>query len=123
MDTTTVFWRYLPLNKPKNLTHEQIHNSIAFACNEWNKCLNNLIILKEGSGDLQLHVAVDSKINKVTKPTAIGECRDYKRPKRWEISIDIREKWNVGGWRKILGIGFDLRSTMLHEIGHVFDVF
>jgi hypothetical protein len=59
METTVLHWRYLPLNKPKNLTHEQIHNGITVACREWNKCLDNLIKLKEGTGELQIHLAFD----------------------------------------------------------------
>jgi hypothetical protein len=122
METTVLHWRYLPLNKPKNLTHEQIHNGITVACREWNKCLDNLIKLKEGTGELQIHLAFDSKINRLKYPTRIGECRDFSNPKRWEISFDIREKWHMGGWRKFLGIGYDLRATALHEFGHIFDI-
>jgi hypothetical protein len=63
-----------------------------------------------------------TKINKISHPNRIGECRQLKNPTSWEISFDTREKWNVGGWRKILGIGYDLRSTALHEFGHIIDL-
>ena len=122
MEPTVIYWRYLPLNRPKNLTHEQVYNAIHLACVEWNKCLEGLVDLKEGTGELQIHLAFDTKIDKIKRPTRIGECRDYSNPKRWEISFDAREKWNVGGWRKLLGVGCDLRATALHELGHIFDI-
>lgn len=122
MKPTVIYWRYLPLNKPKNLNHDQIHNAIKLASVEWNKCLAELVDLREGNGELQVHLAFDTKIDKIKQPTRIGECRDYTNPKRWEISFDIREKWNIGGWRKLLGVGCDLRATALHEFGHIFDI-
>ena len=122
MEPIVVYWSYLPIDKPKNLSHEQIRESIRAAAKEWNICLNGLVHFVEGRGELQIRFAFDSKINKQLHPERIGECRDLRNPKSWEISFDIREKWNVGGWRKLLGIGYDLRSTALHEFGHVIDL-
>ena len=117
-----VYWTYLPINKPKNLSHRQIKESIRTAAKEWNECLAGLVKFVEGYGELQIRFAFDTKINKQIHPTRIGECRQLKNPTSWEISFDTREKWNVGGWRKILGFGYDLRSTALHEFGHIIDL-
>lgn len=122
MSMTTIHWTYLPIQSPINLTHVQIKDAVARACDEWNKCLAGLVELREGLGDLQVYISFDTKIDRKKYPTTIGQCRDYSNPKHWEISIDMREKWNVGGWRKVLGIGYDLRSCLLHELGHIFDL-
>jgi hypothetical protein len=122
MQPTIVYWTYLPLDKPKNLTHVEIREAIEAAATEWNKCLADYVIFKEGRGDLQIRLAFDDKINRKNNPGRIGECRRFNQPRSWEISFDIREKWNMGGWRKLLGIGYDLRSTALHEFGHVIEL-
>lgn len=122
MECTVVNWNYLPINKPKNLSHLQIKQSIRTAAEIWNVCLVGLVRFDEGYGDLQIRFAFDDKINKQVHPNRIGECRQLKNPTSWEISFDVREKWNVGGLRKFLGIGYDLRSTALHEFGHVIDL-
>jgi hypothetical protein len=114
-----IHWTYLPLAKPSNLSNDQILSAIRFAANEWNLCMKGLVELKEGSGELQIRISFDNKINKKTHPKRIGECRTYSKPRRWEISFDSREKWHVGGWRKLFGIGYDLQSCALHELGHV----
>lgn len=115
-----VHWTYLPIWKPKNLSHEQILSAIRHATNEWNFCMKGLVELKEGNGELQIRICFDQKIDKKLNPNRIAECRTFRNPRRWEISFDSREKWHVGGWRKMLGIGYDLRSSALHEFGHVF---
>jgi hypothetical protein len=117
-----VNWNYLPSDKPKNLSHKQIKESIQSAAKEWNSCLAGLVKFVEGYGELQVRFAFDAKINKKLHPERIGECRQLKNPTSWEISFDTREKWNVGGMRKFLGIGYDLRSTALHEFGHIIDL-
>jgi hypothetical protein len=122
MEPIVVYWNYLPIAKPKNLSHRQIRESIQEAATEWNSCLKDLVLFVEGRGDLQIRLAFDNKINKKVNPGRIGECRRLNEPRSWEISFDIREKWNIGGWRKLLGIGYDLRSTALHEFGHVIDL-
>jgi hypothetical protein len=122
MKSELICWRYLPVNKPKNLSHAQIHNSIKHAANEWNKAFEGLVYFQEGTGDLQIRFSFDLKINKSTNPTRIGECRQYSNPRRWEVSFDVRDSWNVGGWRRVLGVGNDLRSTALHEFGHVIQI-
>jgi hypothetical protein len=114
-----VYWTYLPLTKPSNLTNQQILSALRLAANEWNFCMNGLVEFREGSGELQIHVSFDDKIDKKLYPSRIGECRTFNNPRCWEISFDSREKWNVGGWRKVLGVGCDLRSSALHEFGHV----
>lgn len=114
-----VYWNYLPLDKPANLSHSQILSAIRQAANEWNLCMKGLVELKEGSGDLQIRISFDNKIDKKLHPNRIAECRTFNNPRHWQISFDLREKWNVGGWRKLLGIGYDLRSSALHEFGHV----
>jgi len=115
----TVFWTYLPLWRPKNLSHQQILAALRQAANEWNSCMDGLVRFKEGSGELQIHIGLDQKIDKKLHPNRIAECRTFSKPRRWEIGFDSREKWNVGGWRKALGTGNDLRSSALHEFGHV----
>jgi len=122
IEHTIVHWNYLPIDKPKNLSHQQIKESIQIAAKEWNSCLKGLVEFVEGTGDLQIRFAFDTKINKISHPNRIGECRQLKNPTSWEISFDTREKWNVGGWRKVLGVGYDLRSTALHEFGHIIDL-
>lgn len=122
MEPIIVYWNYLPIDKPKNLSHRQIKTSIQDAAIEWNECLGGLVRFVEGRGDLQVRFMFDAKINKQLYPDRIGECRYLHNPKSWEISFDIREKWNVGGWRKILGLGYDLRSTALHEFGHIIEI-
>lgn len=115
-----VHWTYLPIWKPKNLSNEKILSAIRFAANEWNLCMKGLVELKEGSGNLQIRISFDNKIDKKLHPNRIAECRTFKNPRQWEISFDSREQWHVGGWRKFLGVGYDLRSSALHEFGHVF---
>ena len=122
MERVIVNWNYLPRDKPKDLSHRQIKESIQSAAEEWNSCLAGLVRFVEGHGELQVRFAFDTKINKQLHPDRIGECRQLKNPTSWEISFDTREKWNVGGWRKVLGVGYDLRSTALHEFGHVIDL-
>ena len=114
-----VHWTYLPIWRPKNLSHEQILSALRGAANEWNFCMKGLVEFKEGSGDLQIRICFDQKIDKKLHPNRIAECRTFNSPRRWEISFDSRDQWNVGGWRKLLGIGCDFRSSALHEFGHV----
>jgi hypothetical protein len=115
-----VHWTYLPIWKPKNLSNEQILSAVRFAANEWNLCMKGLVELKEGNGEFQIRICFDQKIDKKLNPNRIAECRTFRNPRHWEISFDSRENWHVGGWRKMLGIGNDLRSSALHEFGHVF---
>lgn len=119
MNETIVYWRYLPINHPKKISHDKIREAIIHAATEWNKAFENLVQFKEGNGELQIYIAFDEKIDKNKTPNRIGECRVYSNPRKWEISFDMRNKWNVGGWRKWIGIGNDLRSTALHEFGHI----
>ena len=122
MQSIIVHWNYLPINRPKNLSHVQIRTAIQQAAMQWNECLRGLVLFIEGCGNLQARFAFDAKIDKQTHPQRIGECRDFSNPKSWEISFDSRERWNIGGCRKLLGIGYDLRSTALHEFGHIIDL-
>lgn len=115
-----VHWNYLPIWKPKNLSDEQILSAIRHAANEWNFCMKGLVELKEGSGEFQIRICFDQKIDKNLNPNRIAECRTFRNPHRWEISFDSRQKWHTGGWRGMLGVGHDLRSSALHEFGHVF---
>jgi hypothetical protein len=117
-----VHWNYSPVDRPKNVSHQQIVESIRAAAREWNSCLSGLVKFVEGHGDLQVVFAFDTKINRQINPKRIGECRELNNPRSWEVSFDTREKWNVGGWRKALGVGYDLRSTALHEFGHIIDL-
>lgn len=119
MTTPTIQWQYIPISKPNNLTHVQILESIKKAVNEWNNALAGIVKFTQGDKNCRITFLFDT-IDTVAHPGRIGECRASK--KGWEIAFNIKEKWNVGGWRKILGIGYTLGSTALHEIGHVLDL-
>jgi len=73
-----VHWTYLPIWKPKNLSNEKILSAIRFAANEWNLCMKGLVELKEGSGNLQIRISFDNKIDKKLHPNRIAECRTFK---------------------------------------------
>ncbi|MEI7675027.1 MAG: matrixin family metalloprotease [bacterium] len=119
MTTPTIQWQYIPASRPNNLTHTQILESIKRAMNEWNNALKGIVNFNQGDKNCRLALIFDH-IDTVTHPDRIGECRET--PKGWEIAFNIKEKWNVGGWRKLLGVGYTLGSTVLHEIGHVLDL-
>lgn len=118
---TTVHWTYLPLMKPKNMTHGQIENIVARAANEWNKTMYDLVNFRCGTGDLQVRVFFGDSIDLIKYPNRIAECRDKKG--NWEIEFDIRTKWNGGGWfKRLLGIHENLLAAAIHEFGHVMDL-
>jgi len=119
MTTPIIQWQYIPSSKPNNLSHAQILEAIKGAMNEWNKALNGIVIFNQGDKNCRLSLLFDS-IDNVLHPGRIGECRGTA--KGWEIAFNINKKWNAGGWRKLLGIGYTLNSTALHEIGHVLDL-
>jgi len=119
MATINIQWQYIPSSKPKNLTHAQILETIKAAADEWNKALQGIVSFNQGDKNCRIIFLFDH-IDTVAHPGRIGECRET--PKGWEIAFNVNEKWNVGGWRKWLGIGFTLKSTVMHEIGHVLDL-
>lgn len=118
MDTVNINWQYIPSSKPGNLTHDQILKAIQTATAEWNKALTGIVKFTQGDKNCRVTFLFDHLISK--KAEAIAECREVT--KGWEIAFSIKEKWNVGGWRKILGVGYTLGSTALHEVGHVLDL-
>lgn len=118
---TTIHWMYLPLMKPHNMSHDEITAILRKATNEWNKAMQNLVAFEYGTGELQVRLFFGNAIDKIKHPDRIAECRDKKGA--WEIEFDIRTKWHTGrGWRRILGIGFNLISAAMHEFGHVMDL-
>lgn len=119
MTTPTIQWQYIPTARPNNLSHAQIIGTINNAMNEWNNALKGIVSFNQGDKKCRLTFLFD-QIDTITHPNRIGECRETT--KGWEIAFNIKEKWNVGGWRKLLGIGYTLGSTALHEIGHVLDL-
>jgi hypothetical protein len=117
----TIHWTYLPLAKPRGMSHKEIELIIADAADEWNKAMHNLVSFQHGTGDLQVRLFFDNTIDKTKFPNRIAECRDKRG--NWEIEFDIRTKWNNGKWwKKLLGIGENFVAASIHELGHVMDL-
>lgn len=118
---TTVHWMYLPLQAPKNITHDETVVIIAKAAGMWNRAMQNLVSFAHGTGELQVRLFFSNTIDQKKHPNRIAECRDRKGI--WEIEFDIRTKWNKGEWwNKLLGNGNVLFCAALHELGHVMDL-
>jgi hypothetical protein len=118
---TIVHWKYLPLMKPRGMSHDEISEILSRAANEWNKAMQNLVCFEHGMGDLQVRLFFGSSINRIAHPNRIAECRDKKGA--WEIEFDIGTKWNNGKWwKKMLGIGENFIPVAIHEFGHVLDL-
>ena len=118
---TKVHWTYLPLQAPKNISHDEAVAIISKAAGMWNSAMQNIVSFEHGTGDLQVRLFFDSSINIEKHPNRIAECRD--KGGNWEIEFDIRSKWNKGEWwNRLLGNGNVLLCAALHELGHVMDL-
>ena len=118
---TTVGWMYLPLQAPKNITHDEAIVIISKAAGMWNSAMQNLVSFEHGTSDLQVRLFFGSSINQKLHPSRIAECRD--KGGCWEIEFDIRSKWNKGEWwNRLLGNSNALLCAALHEFGHVMDL-
>lgn len=118
---TTVNWIYLPLQAPKNISHDEIVVIIARAAGAWNSAMSNFVSFEHGTGDLQVRLFFGNSIDHKLHPDRIAECRD--KGGSWEIEFDIRSKWNKGEWwKRLLGSSNALICTAMHEFGHVLDL-
>ena len=117
----TVNWIYLPLQAPKNISHDEAVVIISKAAGEWNRAMKNLVSFAHGPGSMQVRLFFGNTINHYQHPGRIAECRS--RGNVWEIEFDIYTRWNKGEWwNRLIGNGNALLSAALHEFGHVLDL-
>lgn len=95
--------------------------SLRKAMAEWNRVMAPLAqFIIDYS--VKPHVVITfGKVDRSRDETRIAQCADLTG-KKWLITLADDTKWATTWWQQTWGLGEDATATLLHELGHVFDL-
>jgi hypothetical protein len=91
----------------------------------WNDVLRDLVVVvgpQTFNGEANILIKWSPGVRTANHPTRVATCRRIK-PDHWEIRLESSLVWRKDTlMNRLLGRGEDTLATLVHEMGHVFDL-